>query len=131
MRQIDVLQFKERLEAMLEGLKRPHVGWEEISIENSPDTLDQVQNAANREMAVGRLENDSRRLHSILTALQSIQEGSYGTCMRCETEISIKRLNAVPWTQYCLDCQRYADENSIQAPEPPLTRFGGGSFDFD
>jgi DnaK suppressor protein len=130
MEQIELEQFKRRLEVMLEALKQPSVRSEEISIENSPDALDQVQSAAEREMAIGRLESEFRRRRSIMAALERIQEGTYGVCTQCEAEMGIKRLNAVPWTEYCLECQIIADrEESAQATETPLTRFAGGSFD--
>lgn len=131
MEQTELKRFKLELEAMLAGLRQPGVRWEEISIENSPDTLDQVQRATEREMAIGRLENDCRRQHSILAALERIQDGTYGTCLECEAEIGIKRLNAVPWTEYCLECQAVADRDGKNVTETPLTRFAGGSPDLE
>jgi DnaK suppressor protein len=131
MEQIELKQFKQELETMLEKLKQLGVNLEEISIENTPDALDQVQRATEREMAIGRLENDCRRQHSILAALERIKEGTYGACMECEAEIGIKRLRAVPWAEYCLECQTIADENGMNATETPLTRSAGGRVDFE
>ena len=82
MERIELEQFKRKLEVMLEALKQPSVRSEEISIENSPDALDQVQSAAEREMAIGRLENEFRRRRSIMAALERIQDGTYGVCLQ-------------------------------------------------
>ena len=133
MEQIDLKHFKLELEAKLAELKQPGVGREEISIENSPDALDQVQRATEREIAIGRLENDCRRQHSILAALERIKEGTYGACVEWEAEIGIKRLRAVPWAEYCLECQTIADQDAgnANAIETPLTRFAGGSVDLE
>ena len=131
MEQIELKQFKQELETMLEKLKQLGVNLEEISIENTPDALDQVQRATEREMAIGRLENDCRRQHSILAALERIKEGTYGACMECEAEIGIKRLRAVPWAEYCLECQTIADRDAMNAVETPLTRFAGGRVDLE
>jgi len=131
MEQIELKQFKQELETMLEKLKQLGVNLEEISIENTPDALDQVQRATEREMAIGRLENDCRRQHSILAALERIKEGTYGACMECEAEIGIKRLRAVPWAEYCLECQTIADRDAMNAIETPLTRFAGGRVDLE
>jgi DnaK suppressor protein len=131
MEQIELKQFKQELETMLEKLKQLGVNLEEISIENTPDALDQVQRATEREMAIGRLENDCRRQHSILAALERIKEGTYGACMECEAEIGIKRLRAVPWAEYCVECQTIADRDAMNAIETPLTRFAGGRVDLE
>ena len=131
MEQIELKHFKLELEGMLAGLKQSGVRWEEISIENSPDALDQVQRATEREFAIGRLENDCRRQHKIVAALERIKEGTYGACMECEAEIGIKRLRAVPWAEYCLECQTNADRDAMNAIETPLTRFAGGRVDLE
>lgn len=44
-------------------------------------------------------------LRDVEEALDRLDEGSYGVCGDCEQEISIKRLNAVPWAKYCITCQ--------------------------
>jgi len=48
---------------------------------------------------------DVSLLRQIKDALLRIQDHSYGICQECETPISIKRLEAVPWANYCLRCQ--------------------------
>jgi DnaK suppressor protein len=57
---------------------------------------------------------DSSRLKSVREAIQRIEEGTYGTCLRCDAEISAKRLRAVPWTEYCLDCQDIAESDQTK-----------------
>ena len=80
-----------------------------IVIEKSPDALDEVQYAADRELAIRSLDRDSILLRDILGALRRIEQGSFGTCLRCEEEISLKRLAAVPWAPFCIQCQEIAD----------------------
>jgi len=127
MEQTELDQFKRTLEEMLAGLKDPLRRREEISIEISPDTLDEVQNAADRELAIRQLEIDSGKLRSLLAALQRIEDGTYGICASCEMEISLKRLKAVPWASLCLECQSIADLNNIQADETQGIRFAEAS----
>jgi DnaK suppressor protein len=113
--------FKRILEGMLVNLE-PLRKRDQIAIENTADALDEVQNAAEREFAIRQLESQSSRLHNIKAALRRIQEGTYGECLHCQTRISVKRLNAVPWTPYCLDCQRVADQKTTQT-EPDFIQF--------
>ena len=42
---------------------------------------------------------------------------SYGVCLHCEEDISPKRLAAVPWTAYCIQCQELADRNQVEGNE--------------
>jgi DnaK suppressor protein len=48
---------------------------------------------------------DMKLLREIADALHRIEMGQYGVCMECEEQISIKRLDAVPWARYCVACQ--------------------------
>jgi DnaK suppressor protein len=115
MEQTILEHFKRILETMLADLQHPLRRRDQIAIENSPDALDEVQNAAERELAIRQLEHDSSRFRQVQAALRRIEEGTFGQCMRCESDISIKRLKAVPWTPYCLDCQDIADHNTVEA----------------
>ena len=47
-----------------------------------------------------------------------MDEKCYGLCLRCEEEINLKRLVAVPWAAYCLKCQETADRNGFKEVEP-------------
>jgi len=83
-----------------------------IAIEKSPDALDEVQHAAERELAIRNLDRESNLLRNVRAALRRIEEGSFGVCLHCEEDISPKRLAAVPWTAFCIQCQEIADRSS-------------------
>jgi DnaK suppressor protein len=87
---------------------------EALAIDTSPDELDRVQHATEREMAIDNLERQSDRLHEVQAALRRIDAGTFGTCLDCEEQISLKRLAAVPWSPSCITCQEAADRNSRQ-----------------
>jgi DnaK suppressor protein len=82
-----------------------------IVIEKSADALDEVQYATERELAIRSLDRDSNLLRNVRGALVRIEEGSFGVCLHCEEEISPKRLAAVPWTTFCIQCQELADRS--------------------
>jgi len=54
---------------------------------------------------------DAERLRLVNEALDRIEVGDYGICMNCEQPIPPKRLEAVPWTRYCVRCQEELDSN--------------------
>jgi DnaK suppressor protein len=94
-----------------------------IAVDLSADTLDQTQHAAERDMAVGQLERASARLNDVREARRRIQAGTFGICIDCGEEISLKRLTAVPWATSCLACREAADGNPMrnhQASARPL-----------
>jgi DnaK suppressor protein len=85
----------------------------DIAIEKTPDALDEVQLAGERELAIRNLDRESSLLRSVRGALARIADGSYGICLHCEEEIKPKRLDAVPWTKYCIRCQEAADRHEF------------------
>jgi DnaK suppressor protein len=94
---------------------------DEIAIENAPDSIDRIQCATEREMAIRRIELDFSKVQSVRSALRRIAEGTYGTCFRCDEDIPVKRLKAVPWASYCVECQDSADGEKFDTAEARLT----------
>jgi DnaK suppressor protein len=111
MTKTELNKYKEVLETKQAELAKVLRNREGITIEKSPDALDEVQNAAERELAIRNLDRESNLLRAVRAALHRIGEGTFGTCLHCEEDISSKRLNAVPWAAYCIGCQEIADRN--------------------
>lgn len=86
-----------------------------ITIEKSPDQMDETQYAAARDLAIRNADRESSLLRDVKAALQRIQDGSFGTCIMCEEAISLKRLAAVPAALRCIHCQEIADLNGSQS----------------
>ncbi len=117
MTKIELEKYKTVLETKLKELSDALRNREDIAIEKTPDALDEVQLAGERELAIRTLDRESALLRQVRSALARIADGSYGTCLHCEEDISIKRLNAVPQTSYCITCQEAADRNEFDANE--------------
>jgi DnaK suppressor protein len=109
MTKTEVNKYREILEKKHSELAQVLRNREGIAIEKSPDALDEVQHAAERELAIRNLDRESSLFRNVRAALQRLEEGTFGTCLHCEEEISPKRLAAVPWTPYCIQCQEQAD----------------------
>jgi DnaK suppressor protein len=110
--------FRRTLEDLIVAMTQPVQRREEIAVENAADTLDLVQRAGERDLAILRIESDFNRLQSVRLALERIVEGTYGTCLGCDREIGVKRLRAVPWAACCVACQELADrENKAPTEE--------------
>lgn len=117
MTKTELNKFKNTLEAKQAELAHFVSNREGIVIEKSPDALDEVQHAAERELAIRNLDRESNLLRNVRGALRRLNDGSFGVCVHCEEEISPKRLAAVPWTAYCIQCQELADRNQAEGNE--------------
>jgi len=90
---------------------------DDITIQKSADAIDEVQLAADRELAIRNLDRGSSLLRNVQAALARIANGSYGNCVHCDEEINLKRLNAVPWAPFCIRCQEAADRHEFEETE--------------
>lgn len=48
---------------------------------------------------------DYLQLRMIEEALDRLNSGDFGICLACEEPIPAKRLKALPWARYCVNCQ--------------------------
>src|SRR5689334_23992180 len=114
MTKAELNKYKNILEAKRAELEAFVRNREGIAIEKSPDALDEVQHAAERELAIRNLDRESNLLRNVRAALRRMDDGSYGVCLHCEEDINPKRLNAVPWAPFCIQCQEQYDKNRAE-----------------
>ena len=62
-----------------------------------------------RELSDTLQDNTGAVLAAIDGALDRIEQGTYGTCIRCGKEIAPERLEALPYAELCIDCKRQAE----------------------
>jgi DnaK suppressor protein len=110
-------KYRTTLEAKKEEIADALKNREDIAIEKTADAIDEVQLAGERELAIRNLDRGSGLLRKVRAALTRVEDGSFGTCMHCDDEISPKRLKAVPWAPFCIRCQELADRHEIEAAE--------------
>ena len=84
----------------------------------SGDSADVAFESGSDEMASHLAEIDARELSQIDRALARLKQGTYGLCEACQGKIPIGRLNALPYTTLCIECQRemekYPDWNDYR-----------------
>ncbi|MCU0959279.1 MAG: TraR/DksA family transcriptional regulator [Pirellulaceae bacterium] len=57
-----------------------------------------------QEFTISLMQNDEGVLDQIEGALERIEAGTYGACVECAARIPKTRLNALPFTPYCIKC---------------------------
>jgi DnaK suppressor protein len=94
-----------------------------IVIERSADVLEEADYKTARELAIAGLNHESTVRRNVASALLRTQDGSFGIWVHCESEISRRRREAVPWTPFCIRCQEAADrgeESVLESIDPPF-----------
>ena len=101
---------KERLEAELhEIMERTSISSdiEQVTELSTYDDhpADLASETFEREKDLALEGNIQDLLDKVNTALEKIEDGTYGMCDSCGIEINPNRLEALPWASLCLNCQ--------------------------
>lgn len=87
---------------------------EETTEESTQDIADKAVSSYTREFLYSLTDGERTTLLQIDDALVRVEEGTYGFCLNCGQPMTEKRLNAVPWAPYCLDCQELSEKGMLQ-----------------
>ena len=111
---VTLAKFKSMLQARQQELSRSvNINQEHgrSVVEDYPqDAAERANVLASKEFFFAHSTQGRRLLKMVSEALERIESGSYGQCASCEGEINSKRLEAVPWTRYCLQCQERLEQ---------------------
>lgn len=105
----DLKRFKKTLEdsrkAILENARKTMEEESNFDTDDLPDEIDQASSEYAQSMTFRLRDREKFLLKKIDKALARIEEGSFGTCERCEEPINLKRLEARPVTTLCIRCK--------------------------
>lgn len=109
MRKSDQKKFRTILldsrEALIRNARRAMSGDVHLDPDDFPDEIDSASSESGLAF-IGRLRERERvLLQKIDAALEKIEEGSYGRCAMCGEDIGMKRLQARPVADLCIDCK--------------------------
>jgi DnaK suppressor protein len=101
--------YKKKLQTrraeLLETIARTEEEGRAADDDTTVDLVDKAANSYTKEFLFGQTNTDRTTLQLIDDALKRIRAGAYGFCVRCESELQQKRLEAVPWARRCTGCQ--------------------------
>ena len=111
-------QFRKTLEERRNNLRRLVLNTAEAGrtadSEESQDVADRAASSYNKEFFFSQSNNERQLLQMVESALGRIREGVFGECIHCGDEINAKRLEAVPWTRYCIACQEKLEQGQLE-----------------
>lgn len=103
----------ERRAELLRGIARTEQEGREADEDQTNDMADKAANSYTKEFLFG-LTHESRSLLQLVdAALQRIEDKTFGECTACGQELQPKRLEAVPWTRYCISCQEKKEQGLL------------------
>ncbi len=114
--------FKKRLEERQRQLRvnvsRTEQDGRSSAEDTAQDVADKAASSYNKEFLFHQSNSERQLLQMVEGALSRIREGTFGQCISCGKDINPKRLEAVPWTRHCIECQERAEQGRLEAATP-------------
>jgi DnaK suppressor protein len=111
-------QLEERQQMLRQAVARTEVDGRSQVEDSAQDIADRAASSYNKEFLFSQSNNDRQLLQMVDGALIRLEDGTFGQCISCGNEINPKRLEAVPWTRYCIECQEKLEKGQLQEARP-------------
>ena len=108
---IEALQFKQN--ELLDAFERDKAAGNALPDDGIQDLADKAASAYSKELNFSLSDTERNLLMLIDEAFNRIRDGNFGTCTNCGNLIGEKRLAAVPWTPFCIDCQELQEKGML------------------
>jgi DnaK suppressor protein len=105
-------QEKQLEQSMLSAVEQGR----EVAADTAVDAADQAVQSYQKEMLFSQSTSGHEQLALVRLALKRLDEGTYGECIHCGKTIGAKRLEALPWTPYCIECREKIENGEIEDP---------------
>jgi DnaK suppressor protein len=110
--------FRKRLETRQQELRRTVSRTEQdgrtVDEDSAQDIADRAASSYTKEFLFHQSNTDRQLLQMVESALERLRQGSFGECISCGKEINAKRLEAVPWTRHCIECQEKLEQGLLE-----------------
>ena len=84
----------------------------EVETDIAQDVADKAESSYTKEFLLSLSDAEREQLFQIDAALKRIEKKEFGSCQMCQKEINKKRMNALPWTPYCIECQEKSESET-------------------
>jgi DnaK suppressor protein len=84
----------------------------DVETDIAQDTADKAESSYTKEFLLSLSDAERDQLFQIDAALKRIDAKDFGACQMCQKEIGKKRLNALPWTPLCIECQEKTESET-------------------
>jgi DnaK suppressor protein len=107
-------QLEDRQQELRKIVARNEQDGRDADVGTAQDIADRAANSYTKEFLFHQSNNERQLLQMVESALSRIREGVFGECINCGNDINAKRLEAVPWTRYCISCQEKLEKGLLE-----------------
>jgi len=107
----DALRAKQR--ELVESFERDKAAGNHLNDDGIQDLADKAASAYSKELNFSLSDTERNLLMQIEEAFVRMNKETYGVCTNCGATIGEKRLQAVPWTPFCIDCQELQEKGLL------------------
>ena len=117
-RKQSLLEMREILIQRRDALRQAVAGddslLKEMSQNSGGDEVDFAMDCSHGEISSQLAEVASKELQYIENALKQFEENTYGICEACKKNIPLARLQALPYTTFCISCKLKAEQAGVE-----------------
>lgn len=107
-------RLEERQRELRQNVSRTEQDGRAADLDTAQDIADRASSSYQKEFLFHQSSSERQTLQMVEGALSRIREGTFGECISCGNEINAKRLEAVPWTRYCIECQEKLEKGQLE-----------------
>lgn len=98
---------------LLTGITRIELDGRGADAVGAQDSADQADSCYTKEFLFQQSSNARDLLVLVQAALRRDHAGDFGLCVECQQPVQKKRLEAVPWTLHCMECQELQEKGLL------------------
>jgi len=81
-----------------------------VDVAKHADPADQAASEYERQAIIHKAAATQQTVRTLKQALERLRQGTFGECAECCADIEVKRLEAIPWARYCVNCQEAREQ---------------------
>jgi len=105
--------LREQQRELTRAIERAQKEIRALADSGSGNIVDDSFSNSSKESIFASYSQNQTQLRKVGLALQRISTGDFGICAACGGAIGLKRLQAVPWTNNCIDCQKQSEQGRV------------------
>ena len=107
-------RLEERQHVLRRNVSRTELDGRQSDDDSAQDIADRAASSYNKEFLFHQSNSERQLLQMVENALERMHDGVFGQCVSCGEDINPKRLEAVPWTRYCIQCQEKMEQGRLE-----------------
>jgi DnaK suppressor protein len=105
--------LKKKQKEMIDSFDRDRAAGNAQPDDGIQDLADKAASAYAKELNFSLSDAERITLVQIEESLDRVDAGTFGICTNCGVTIGEKRLQAIPWTPFCIDCAELSEKGML------------------